>query len=35
MREHRGYRGLMAISFPKELYRLRNLAGNAHLSHEA
>jgi hypothetical protein len=26
MREPRGYRGLMAISFPRELYRLRNLA---------
>jgi len=25
----------MAISFPRELYRLRNLAGNAHPSHEA
>jgi hypothetical protein len=35
MREPRGYRGLMAISFPRELYRLRNLAGNGHLGHEA
>jgi hypothetical protein len=35
MREPRGYRGLMAISFPRGLYRLRNLAGNGHLGHEA